>query len=303
MNKVTWGVLNANNDTAANLKAWIQALHNNLISAGMVQTADTGQLSISGISAVILAGSYLAPLIYRFDDSLAGSSPVIIKLRPYAGYFGTASPWGNVAISIGTATDGAGNLTGPNTGEFNFYNSGSGNAATFATVDTQSYAMHSEGRFALCLGVGAYASTYNGFCMAFLDVARTPAGLAIARNPAAYNSGSVVAPAVMRIQKGYLYTVMGAWRQDLSYWAGGSDAATSSGAVQMQRTYRLTPSIQPDPALALYWAPNVTTGDQFALSVDGVTRNYIAMGSGTGLIADPITNANPPGIALLWDDL
>lgn len=303
MNKVTWGALNTKNDTAANLKAWIQALHDNLLAAGLVQTADTGQLSISGISAVLSAGSYLAPLIYRFDDSLAGSSPVIIKLRPYAGYFSTDPPRGNVAISVGTGTDGAGNLTGPNTGEFNFYNSSSGNGATFATADTQSYAMHSEGRFALCLGVGAYTSTYNGFCMAFLDVARTASGLAIARNPAAYNSNTVVAPSSMRIQKGYLHSVMGAWRQDLSYWAGGSDAATSSGAVQMQRTYRLTPSIQPDPALALYWAPNVTAGDQFDLSVDGVTRNYIALGDGTGLIADPITNANPPGIALLWDDL
>ncbi len=302
MNKVTWGALNAKNDTAANLKAWIQALHDNLIAAGLVQTSDTGQLNISGISAVISSGSYLSPLLYRFDDTLAGTSPVIIKIRPYGGLYGATS-FANIAISIGMATDGAGVLTGANTGEFNFYNSSGGNAATLATVDTQSYAMHSEGRFALCLGVGAYASAYNGFCMAFLDVARTPAGLAIARNPAAYNSGSVVAPAVMRIQKGYLHSVMAAWHQDLSYWAGGSDAATSGGAVQMQRTYRLTPSIQPDPALALYWAPNVTTGDQFALSVDGVTRNYIALGGETGLIADPITNANPPGIALLWDDL
>ena len=158
MNKVTWGAINGKNDSAANLKAWIQALHDNLIASGLVQTADTGQLSISGISATLSAGSYLAPLIYRFDDALAGSSPVIIKLRPYAGYFGTASPWGNVAISIGTATDGAGGLTGPNTGEFNFYNSSVGTVATLATADTQSYAMHSEGRFALCLGVGAWRS-------------------------------------------------------------------------------------------------------------------------------------------------
>lgn len=303
MNKVTWGAINGKNDSAANLKAWIQALHDNLIASGLVQTADTGQLSISGISAVLLSGSYLAPLIYRFDDSLAGSSPVIIKLRPYAGYMGGGGPFGNVAISIGTGTDGAGNLAGANTGEFNFYNSGGGSAASIQSVETLSYAIHSEGRFGLCFGIGALSSTANSFCNAFLDIARTTGGIAITRNAAAYDSGGTIAPSAMRIRKGYLHSVFNGWRQDLCYWAGGSDAATSAGSVQMQRTYRTAPSLEPDPSIALYWLSGVTAGDQFDLSVDGVTRNYVALGGNTSLGVDPVTNTNVVGIALLWDDL
>ena len=303
MNKVTWGAINGKNDSAANLKAWIQALHDNLIASGLVQTADTGQLSISGISAVLSAGSYLAPLIYRFDDSLAGSSPVIIKLRPYAGHMGGGGPFGNVAISIGTGTDGAGNLAGANTGEFNFFNNSGGFAASIQSVETLSYAIHSEGRFGLCFGVGALFSTANSFCNAFLDIARTTGGIAITRNAAAYDSTTTIAPSVRRIRKGYLHSVFNGWRQDLCYWAGGSDAATSAGSVQMQRTYRTAPILEPDPSIALYWLSGVTTGDQFDLSVDGVTRNYVALGGNTSLGVDPVTNTNVVGIALLWDDL
>jgi len=306
VNKVTWGAINGKNDSAANLKAWIQALHDNLISAGLVQTADTGQLSISGISGVLSAGSYLAPLIYRFDDSLAGSSPVIIKLRPYAGNVGGSGSTliGNVAISVGLGTDGAGNLVGANTGEFNFFNNAGGFAASIQSVETLSYAIHSEGRFGLCFGIGALQSPApNSFCLAFLDIARTTGGIAITRNAEIYDSNLTIAPSVMRIRKGYLHSVFNGWRQDLCYWAGGSDAATSAGSVQMQRTYRTAPSLEPDPSIALYWLSGVTTGDQFDLSVDGVTRNYVALGGNTSLGVDPVTNTNVVGIALLWDDL
>lgn len=304
MNKVTWGAINGKNDSSANLKAWIQALHDNLIASGLVQTADTGQLSISGISATLSAGSYLDPLIYRFDDALAGSSPVIIKLRPYAGSMGGGGPFGNVAISIGTGTDGAGNLAGANTGEFNFFNYSFGLVASIQSVETLSYAIHSEGRFGLCFGIGALQSSApSSFCLAFLDIARTTGGIAITRNAEAYNSGVTIAPSAMRIRKGYLHSVFNGWRQDLCYWAGGSDAATSAGAVQMQRTYRTAPNLEPDPSIALYWLSGVATGDQFDLSVDGVTRNYVALGGNTSLGVDPVTNTNVVGIALLWDDL
>ena len=303
MNKITWAAGNGLNDSVANLKAWLQALHDNLIAAGLVQTADTGQLSISAISATLIAGSYLAPLLYRFDDAEAASSPIIIKIRPFAGCFGSSSAFGGVAVTVGRATDGAGNITGVNTGEFNFYNSSNGAVGSLPRLSSQSYVIHSNGRFSMLLGVGWTSSDVNSFCMLFLDINRTAGGIIITSNASPYDPGNIVSHASMRIRKARLDTIFRGWRQDLCYWAGGADAPTAGGAVQMQRTYRLAPDLEADPSLALYWASSVTTGDQFALSVDGVSRNYIAVGNATCLVVDPITNTNVVGVALLWGDL
>ncbi len=309
MNKVKWASLNCRTDTVEMFKSWLQALHDNIIAAGLVQTSDTGQIDIANISAVPDAGQYAGYLVYRFNDSLSASSPVIVKFRPYCGYYGTAStPYvGNVAVSIGFETDEAGNLTLQQSGEFNYFNDGLNAVRTINTVATPSYAIHSEGRFALCFGVNAYYGTYYYGPALFLDVTRTldgnglpsTEGVIVTRNQVPYTGVTNIPGTV--IQKGLLNTSMGAWNALLSPWVGGNAAATAGGSVQMQRTYRLTPALTADPSLALYWGASVTSEDEFNLSVDGIQRNYMAIGSHVGMRAD--TSNSGVGFAMLWGDL
>ncbi|HHG5001630.1 TPA: hypothetical protein ACPWGV_004942 [Pseudomonas aeruginosa] len=312
MNKVSWGEVNARVDSAASFKQWIQSMHDNILACGLVQTADTGQLDIAGISAVPAAGAYAGYLIYKFADSLASSKPVFIKLRPYVGQAGGSTYlFGNVAVTVGFSTDGAGTMTGINTAEFNFYNSSSGSVRAFTSGATTSYAIHSEGRFALCLGINAYANNVpNNFCMLFLDVTRTldangeptTDGVVVTRNGVPYYSNSTVGPAEMRPAKALLNTTMGAWNQALTPFVGGQDAATAGGNTQIQRTYRLVPALVPDPALTLFWSAAITAGDEYDIAVDGITRHYIALSVNTGLVADAAT-ARGAGFGMLWGDL
>ena len=309
MNKVKWSALNCRTDTVQNFKSWLQALHDNIVSAGLVQTSDTGQIDIANISAVPAAEQYAGYLVYRFNDSLSASRPVIVKFRPYCGYYGTTeTPFvGNLAVSIGFATDGAGNIVLQQSGEFNYFNNSNYAVRTINAVATPSYAIHSEGRFALCFGVNAYYGTYYYGPALFLDVTRTldgnglpsTEGVIVTRNQVPY-TGLSDAPGTV-IQKGLLNTSMGAWNALLSPWAGGIAAATAGGSVQMQRTYRLTPSLAVDPSLALYWGSSVTTEDEFDLSVDGIQRHYIAIGSHAGMRADASNSG--VGFAMLWGSL
>lgn len=311
MGKVSWGEVNGRVDSVAAFKQWIQSMHNNILAAGLVQAADTGQLDIASISSVPAAGGYAGYLIYGFNDSLSGVKPVFIKLRPYVGQMGGPSYLaGNVAVTVGFSTDGAGAMTGVNTGEFNFYDNVSGAVRQFTNGGTTSHAIHSEGRFAIALGIHCYYNTYNPFTMLYLDVTRTldaaglptADGVVVTRNGVAYYQFTTKGPNELRPAKVLLSTAMGTWNQTLTPFVGGQYASTAGGNTLIQRTYRLAPSLEPDPSMTLYWGSSVTAGDEYDVAVDGISRHYKALGTNSGLVADPAT-ALGAGFGMLWGDL
>lgn len=305
MDKVSWQAENARLDSAEKIKAWLQPFNDNLIAAGLVRADDTGQLDISAISAVPVAGAFLAPLIYRLADSRQISEPVYIKFRPYVGQFGGSTYTAmNLMVSIGTGTDGAGNITGLKVPEFNHYNSSSGSPRVWPIGETTSYAIHTEGRFSICLGIGAYTRSADSkkFCMLFLDVTRHPstAGFSVIKNNVAYYP-QLDANASQVVAKLNATDPANAFRQDMTPWVGGQEAATLNGATQMQRTYKLSPGVVADTSLALYWSAVVAPHSQFVLAIDGSPRNYLAIGS-VGMFASTAVG-DAVGLAMLWDDL
>lgn len=307
--KATWGE-NCTIASVAAAKAWIQAMHTNLLACGLVQTTDTGQLDIASISAIPATGGYFGSLLYRFNDTKQSDKPVIIKLRPYVGSYGGANSAG-LAVTIGFATDGAGNITGSNSGEFNVFNSGTGTQRSEPGVSTPCYAIHGEGHFSMLLHLGrVQAAAAKQFPLVYLGIARTmdssgsftSDGVYISRLPVAYEANTNIGPSTMRLQKARLDSALSTWRQDLSPWVGGADAASANGKTQLQRTYLMKPAIVSDPIIATYWAASIVTGDELDISVDGVTRHYLAIGANAGLVADTV-NANSVGFAMLWGDL
>lgn len=311
--KVKWGELCSIATPLAAI-AWIQAMHTNLLACGLIQTSDAGQLDISSISAIPAAGSYFGSLIYKFNDSLASSKPVIIKMRPYVGSYGGQNSAG-LSIQIGFATDGLGNITGSATEEFNVFNSTFGTVRAEVSAPTPCFAIHGEGYFGALLHLGRLAAvpgvgTGKAFPLCYVGITRTvdaddnptADGVFIARNPLAYESNTTIGSIGMRLSKARLNSAMSAWRQDLSPWVGGGEAASANGRTQIQRTYRMTPSVDEDPAIAMYWGSSIPTGDEFEIAVDGKARHYLAIGANAGLVADSV-NTNLVGFAMLWGDL
>lgn len=86
-----------------------QALHQAILSAGWVQTTDTGQIDFT-INPTVFPGTtaVIGYKVYRLNDTLQTTRPVFLKIT--WGQVSAAAQWHPIFV-VGTATDGAGTLS------------------------------------------------------------------------------------------------------------------------------------------------------------------------------------------------
>ncbi len=93
----------------AEFRAWGSAYVAGLLACGLVKTADTGQIDWATVAKPAAGNASQGYEIWRFNDALQATAPVIIKIEFGSGA-GATTP--AIYITIGKATDGAGTLTG-----------------------------------------------------------------------------------------------------------------------------------------------------------------------------------------------
>lgn len=87
------------------------SIHNAIIALGFVQTSDTGQMNTSSPPAYSsVAATVYGYTVYRFDDAAQSTFPIFFKIKWRNGSTTNTSSF-NHQISVGTASDGAGNIT------------------------------------------------------------------------------------------------------------------------------------------------------------------------------------------------
>lgn len=127
-------------DTLANWQAFAQALHNAIISIGLVAASDTGQTDFSSLPT---AGTTVYR-IYTFGDALNTSYPFYLRIDYWRG----SSNQVGIKWQVGTGTDGAGTLSG------NIGTACDMNSATLpATSSTQYTCIVSGSPSSLCVGL------------------------------------------------------------------------------------------------------------------------------------------------------
>lgn len=101
--------LQPSNSTAALFRAWSQFVRDGFTAGGWVQTADTGQIDFSTVSAPAGANEKTGYVILRMDDSLQATHPIYVRLD-----FGSGSAAANVSIwiTVGSGSNGSGTITG-----------------------------------------------------------------------------------------------------------------------------------------------------------------------------------------------
>ncbi len=131
------------NQSEATFRKWAQFARD-CFALGFVQTADTGQIDLYQAGAFTSTGGSLPQgyNIFRMADALQASYPVFMKLEYMT--WGGASISPAIWLTVGTGSDGAGNLTGIFVVRFNLpcgnasgstlpaYGSGGTNYAVFA---------------------------------------------------------------------------------------------------------------------------------------------------------------------------
>jgi hypothetical protein len=94
----------------AHYQAWGQAVHDGLVAAGLVQTADTGQVDWPSVNAVLGTNVHTHNEMWRFNDGRQGANPVFLNVQ-----YGTSSSatYPYLQVQVGTGSNGTGTLTGP----------------------------------------------------------------------------------------------------------------------------------------------------------------------------------------------
>lgn len=103
------GNVSPSNSSDAYFRAWGKWISDCFSAFGWVQTADTGQANWTTILAPTTTWTSQGYEIWRMADALQATAPVFLKIE--YGSAGTATyPW--IRLTVGTGSDGAGNLTG-----------------------------------------------------------------------------------------------------------------------------------------------------------------------------------------------
>lgn len=140
-------VLDSSTDTA--FRAFVNTISTAISTAGMVQTADTGQINPATVTHPTATATSQGYQIWRFNDSLQAAAPVYMKIE-----YGSATSAGpGLWFTVGTGSDGAGNITNNNipgvtasvqrvnpmsstwNGTHTFYANGGGSALMMGWVD------------------------------------------------------------------------------------------------------------------------------------------------------------------------
>lgn len=108
MTAVTFTSTPSGTQTLATFKGWAQGFHDGLIAVGLVQTADTGQISFPAITALPAASTNPGYGIYRFNDASQSATPLFLRVDYRLG----ASSRPNLLLTLSKGTDGAGAAVG-----------------------------------------------------------------------------------------------------------------------------------------------------------------------------------------------
>lgn len=96
--------------TNAQFQAWGSSIGSTLVSLGWVRTSDTGQINWATVAAPGASNTVQGYEMFAMADSLQATAPVFLKIEYGSASGGAAYP--SIWFTVGTGTDGAGNLTG-----------------------------------------------------------------------------------------------------------------------------------------------------------------------------------------------
>lgn len=158
--------LRCDSAVAANIQAWAQFIEDTLVTTGgWVVTSDTGQTLPASLPACTGVSQKKGYRIYRMNDSLQSVSPVFMRLDFGSGSYAGAGQNPGIWPTIGTGSDGTGNITGKlwDGGSITNPPVCSTISASQAAIATNSYGSAGTNRFS----IGLFIQTTNTLPMVF----------------------------------------------------------------------------------------------------------------------------------------
>lgn len=305
-------------DNLASWKDVFNDLHAKLIaSGGLVQTDTTGQLDIDGVSALPADGTFEGFREYAFNDELQETAPIIMKIwfgcgvetlanGSSASYYRSRTP----RVKIEVFFKGALVSSTQQPQEYN----ASGSATTALTHTGSSFITvnYDLGFFGLVYGAGSrnkphtfsLGSYYGSTACVFIQrtvVGGTDAVMVYSPSLPPDNTNYLWTNGILPLTKSF-FSFGGApvSRTDMAPRVGHQGHAGGLDQVILEPIY--APSNPPTmfPHIFSYWHELIIEGQEFDFTVNGETRNYIALGRETCISVDSV-DGQRAGIAMLFE--
>jgi hypothetical protein len=269
----------------AHFRLWGSRLNAAFAGAGLVQTADTGQINWTTVSRPTAANTIAGYEMWRFDDSLQGSAPIYIKIQ-YRSLGNASGNSAGVRFTVGQGTDGALTLTGLTSNERIAYYA-TGTAAYNGTYN-RVWACHKDGSFFIL--TDGWQSSGGGTPSCTFSISRS-----INMSTGAYNGEGCY---IIYVADGPSTNVV-TLSQSMNFTSGLLGAATIAGTFPTSDLLNYNTGnksyVLPHYAAVgamLSYAPGVLTttgtaaagwptGTEFEAEIQGVTRNYLQFNANT----------------------
>lgn len=298
MAKVTTTVDVSSFTTDAKFRTWGLAMSTAMQAAGFVKTSDTGQINWATVTKPVATNTQAGYEIYRFDDDLQATAPIFFRVGYGSG--GTAS--GNSPttwITIGTASDGAGTISGigSSLGALQGYNI----SQTLSNTGMTGYFCHSPGYGLMHFGMNLTTTVGSGNA-GFWVIARTGNGSGGYSSQGAGLYRIMYTSSAGSVHYGINYTtaLTGAARAIPAGLLTGGTSAAGGDSIPLGKNYILNPTPQPNDAILSFLGSDIAHLAEFSANPFGTTHNYLAMSSVTGWM-DSSATAGTTG-AFKWID-
>lgn len=270
--------------TDAKFRTWGLACSTALQACGLTKTTDTGQVNWATVTKPVAINTKATSgyEIYRFADTLQSTKPVFLRIDFGSG--GVAS--GNSPctwLTVGTGTDGAGTITGANTGSLQGCNMG---GAPTNTAMTYRFTNTSNGYLLMSFGDGlTNASVYGpGFWIVARTVNKTTG--------AATGDGVVIHRIMYTASFTYGNRQYGLDFNTGTAFSAGTDPQTSlpnlqfsaatGASIPVGKTYMLLNALYATDATLCYYTGDITGFTTFSASPWGLSHTYMAWPTASG---------------------
>jgi hypothetical protein len=283
---VTTTVISHTSD--ADFRTWVAEVIAQITAVGIVQTADTGQINTGTATrpGTNTNGGYA---IFRFDDSMQGTAPIFFRIDFGTSFSATAV---RMQLTVGTATNGSGTISGLGIVATNFANGAPTSAVTNYT--TRVCAVDGFLGFMWKLG-GAGVGAVGFFAIArSVDSSESPTGDAAVIYTSNSNPGVVMAR----------YAAGGNYAMEVGSYClihGGLTSSLVGGAAQVFRHYMVLPEVVPNMFLLTVLSGELGNNTTFtAAPINATSHTFISSGvQGIGQVGLPALSTRV--MAMFWE--
>jgi hypothetical protein len=277
-------------------------------AGGLVQTSDTGQINLSTVIFPTTTNTFSGYQMFRFNDALQSTLPIFMRVAYYRGVTGSAI---RLDVSFGTATDGAGVLSGQLSAVTNITMTGTPSTQTCYTSGDGSRFVTGWGvPFGSTSSAGVYimierlrdangANTGDGFFYFLNQQSSATGGSQKTFHQTIPATGIIYGP-----------STVGAGGANPAWpWPGASLSA--GGNLYMTSLSPFSNQLHnPTTGLMKYWATDITTGSEFTLTHYSTAMNFKAMGplvateafsNGSVSMMTTVQGGQNYGFAIRWE--